>query len=108
MNEPSKIAAIFNKWLSDNAPRISDRFTSERVNDWSQPGGLALDLWNACVHGRVTAWPQESAIANWPFADAEIVASESEQTVFAENFVEFNTGLLDRWLSALEAHSNSN
>jgi len=106
MNEPSKIADVFDKWLADNAPRISDRFTSERANDWSQSGGLALDIWNDCVHGRMTAWPQEAAVANWSFADAEIVASDGKRIIFSERFVEFNRNLLDRWFCALEANSS--
>ena len=110
MNNPLNLADIFTGWLRQNAQRIAARFESERIGDWSGEAreGIVLDLWNDRVSGRITAWPQHLAMADWPFADAEIISSTTEETLFVESFVEFNGELLNRWLLALEAHSISN
>ena len=104
------IADIFTSWLAHNAARIEGRFEVERIGDWSHKPpqhGIALDLSGDDATGRVTAWPRQAANADWPFADIEILDNATEEIVLAETFVEFNSSLLDRWLAALEAHTDS-
>lgn len=102
------IAGILNEWLAKNSMHISGHFECERVNNWDENDqGIALDLWNDRARGRVTAWPKHLAVADWPFADVEIIDVATGQTFFGEQFVEFNHDLLDRWLSALDVFSGS-
>jgi hypothetical protein len=108
MDSQVNIVALMERWLNANAGRLSGRFEVKRVTDWSgwKEQGIALDLFRDDVAGRITAWPANLVGADWPIADAEAMDARTGQQFFCWTHEHFSPALLDRWLDALEIHTD--
>ena len=108
MESRHEIATLMEDWLDANADRLSNRFEIERVGDWTSwnDNGIALDILNNRVVGRVTAWPKNSEV-DWPFADGEALDGDTGKQLFHWSFQEFSIAFLDRWLEAVEGNAGN-
>ena len=100
-------ALLLGSWLDRKAAYLAGSFDVVKVNDWTlwEEQGITLDLEGTAVWGRFTAWTDHLTSAEGPVADASAIDTSSGERFFEWCFEPLSTDLLDRWFSALEAHS---